>query len=614
MNVRIIITAALCLVFLVSACAPPKRIETPFRITEKEPVKEFRRGLWVRAASTASPDSISRIRRIVDRMKVTDIFVQVVVGGYAYYRSEILPRSQYLSSIAGPEYDPLDSLIRAFENTPVRIHAWVNTMLNWSLVEPPESLNHALYVHPEWFIHDVHRRSMADYTCIRWKNARLEGLYLDPKNAEVRSYLESICGEIVAKYPVEGIHLDFIRYPGILWGLPPQDESAVLAGTDASAISWCSIHRYGISSVYQRWTIWQAWRLTRHRQWVIASIISDINQTVQTQALRDDCLLSAAVFANPSLCRYSFGQNWTEWPQDGYFPVVMSYTPDTALFSDYLEFTTLHRPDALFGIGFLWPEMKQAAPWQENKVLRSKGAGVCYFDFANLDTMLKLPQLSHIEPKDESLAIDTTRYAPVEDLFTALPEKDHVEKGRSLIAWGEDIHFAAFLLSLSLNPVRDLERMGITREEFLHFISNDVSAFKYLNDEIFPLGTDLIMPPKRKVQYAFFSWLEGDSTAVVEKANQAYALENRIVLYPMAGDPFIKAVFQAQPLAREILLTRAGIYVFMVEEIDDQYRVVSREKIAPDTLPVYMNWTIKNKAAALLGTNDCLVQDKNDRR
>ncbi len=601
MNTRSIIKDAVCIAALAMACVSPKRIETPFKIIEKEAVHEFRHGLWVRAASTASPDSISRIARVVNEMNVTDIFVQVVVGGYAYYKSEILPRSQYLCSIASAEYDPLDVLIRAFEDTPVRIHAWVNTLLNWSLVEPPESLSHVLHVHPDWFIRDVNKQSMADYSYTKWKNARLEGLYLNPENVEVRLFLQKICGEIAAKYPVEGIHLDFIRYPGILWGLPDNDEAAMLAGIDADMVSWCSLPRYGKSSVFQRWSIWQAWRLTRHREWVISEIITDISRTVQKHAMRDDCLLSTAVFANPSLFRYSFAQNWTEWQNDIYFPVVMSYTPDVALFSDYLEFATLHRPDALLGIGFLWEGMKNTAHWQESAIRDNEGAGVCYFDFTNLDTMLQLPQWDYAEPMDKSLNIDSTRYEPIPDVFTDHPDDGHVEKGRALIAWGDDINFAAFLLSLSLNPTRDLAHMGITREEFLHFISNDVAAFKYLNKQIFPIGDDLIEPPRRKVRYAFLPWFDDDSTAVIEKADKMYSLENHVVLYPMALDPFTKAVFMTQPFRREILLTKAGVYVFVIEEIYDGGRLVKREKISTDTLPVYLNWTIKKKAGDLLG-------------
>jgi uncharacterized lipoprotein YddW (UPF0748 family) len=229
---------------IAASCVAYRKPERPPLIIEKKATHEFRQGLWVRAASTASPEAITRLVQIVDSMNITDIFVQIVVGGYAYYESDLLPRSQYLSAVSGREYVPLDSLISTFAHTGVRIHAWVNTFLYWSLAEPPDSLNHVLYTHADWFIHDVNRVSMVDYSYAQWKNSRLEGLYLDPENPEVTDFVQNICTEILAKYPVDGIHLDFIRYPGILWGLPDTDEAAFLAGTDAGTSRWCSLVRY----------------------------------------------------------------------------------------------------------------------------------------------------------------------------------------------------------------------------------------------------------------------------------------------------------------------------------------------------------------------------------
>ena len=88
------------------------------------------------------------------------------------------------------------------------------------------------------------------------------------------------------------------------------------------------------------------------------------------------------------------------------------------------------------------------------------------------------------------------------------------------------------------------------------------------------------------------------------KTGTTYALENHAALYPVAGDPFVKAVFIAKPLTRETLLTKAGVYVFVVEEIDDGGRTVRREEIAADTVPIYLHWTIKNKVTDLLSTID----------
>ena len=43
--------------------------------------------------------------------------------------------------------------------------------------------------------------------------------YIDPENPETAPYIASICAEIVRKYDVDGIHLDYIRYPDA-WKMP----------------------------------------------------------------------------------------------------------------------------------------------------------------------------------------------------------------------------------------------------------------------------------------------------------------------------------------------------------------------------------------------------------
>lgn len=585
-------------------CVSHRTTVSPPKLTEIKPDHGFRQGLWVRAASTASPEAISRIVGVVKEMEITDVFVQVVVGGYAYYNSNLLPRSQYLSKTSGQHFDPLDSLIQAFSDSPVRIHAWVNALLYWSLPEPPESLNHIYYLHPDWFICDVNGVSMVNYPYQQWKNMNLEGLYLDPQNPEVVSFVQQVCAEIVLRYPVDGLHLDFIRYPGILWGLPDRDEAAVLASIDAHDVQWCNLVRYPQLNLIQRWLVWRTWRLTRDRQQAIAQIVDLTAEEVVSHALKDGCQFSAAVFANPALFRYSFAQDWTEWRSDIFLPVVMSYTPDIALFTDYMNFATTHRPDALMGIGFLWPEMEGMAPRQVNATRKAAGAGVCFFDFAYLDTTTRKAPWRYSEPVEDGADAADRQYETVTNAFADSPPSAMVEKGRRLIMWGSDLSFAAYLISLSLDPMRDLERLGLRRGDFVDRVAQDAAAFQYLDQQIFPIGEDLFEPPKRSVRYHHLAWTLDDSLAVMQQAKNIQNLEQSAAFYPKAGDPFVRAVFQAPLGSRELLQVRSGIYVFTVDSIQSAGKSVKRKDLSFELCPVFVNWTIMDKAMTVLNNND----------
>lgn len=592
----------LSLAVIITGCAhmvPSQK--TAERKTFYAEQRQFHRGLWVRAVSTASPDSITRIIQVAEKLGVTDIYVQVVVAGYAYYTSQILPRSQYLSEIAGPWYDPLDALIKAVRTRPLRIHAWVNALLVWSLKEPPDSVRHMLYQHPEWFINDVNRRSMADYSYEEWSDLVLEGLYLDPALPEVQEHVKDICGEIAGNYPVAGIHLDFVRYPGTLWGLPENDTSALFAGIDGHTLRWLNLTRYPQLPFQLRWKTWHYWKINQQRENAIFHVIEGVSSTIREAAANPKCVLTAAVFADPSAARYRFAQNWLKWGKILDYPVVMSYTQDILLFSEILEFTHTHRSDAVFGIGFLWPDMEDEAYWQVKEARKNNAHGVCFFDYTTLDTIVEYKEIrgkETVEP--DSQFKDTSRYKPIADVFTEVPDTMFIEKGRSMLVSGEDTEFTEYLYSLSLDAGRDLMRMDLSQDKFQKSITEDIAAFEYLDSVIFPLTDQLIVPPHREVAYEFVPWGAEDSAVVIEKAQKMKKLTQHATVYPDGMDRLARAAFDAEPGKKETCVARNGVYVFEVKEIHEGGRTVTRDSVEDSLLPMHVQWTIREKVNKVL--------------
>ncbi len=550
------------------------------------------RGMWVRASALVSPDSIAKIIAIADTFKITDIYAQVVIGGYAYYDSKVLPKSQYLTKVALVDYDPLDYLLWVAHKRSLRVHAWINTLLVWSLATPPDSTRHIFYQHPEWFIKDVRGRSMAQYSYDEWKNYGLEGLYIDPARLEVRQYIADICAEIAREYRVDGVHLDFIRYPGTLWGLPEGEMAAIFSGLEADTLRWLDLIRYPRLSLYLRWMVWHFYQFNRWRNHYIAQLVKEVRSKVQTICKDWRCAITAAIFSLPSQAHYRFGQEWWRWGDFIDYPVIMSYTPDTGLFTDMVNFGLARRRDAVFGIGLIWPEMRKIAYWQMDKIEKASARGLSFFDFKGLDTLLEWKQ--KIDEPIDSFVIDSSRYAAIKDLIIERPDSDLITMGRKFLAWGEELEFAGFLLSLSLNPERDLNRLGLTREQFLKLIENDVAFFKSVDLKIFPLGRELIEPPWREVRFEFLPWSE-DSNYIRMRANQTKQLTQKRKFYPWAMDRFGRAVFRREGKGRNIYPAPEGIYAFKIKKIYPGGKKVLREKIPAELLPLYLNWTIKMK-------------------
>lgn len=115
----------------------------------------------------------------------SDAFVEVA-SSFAMYNSDIIPSYNYL--IDGKL--PFDYLLRELALSGVRIHAWVD-------IGTPISYTNAAGFDHDWII-----EYLPD---VEW---------FDFSNPNARRFVIGMITEILGNYPViEGIHLDYCRYP-----------------------------------------------------------------------------------------------------------------------------------------------------------------------------------------------------------------------------------------------------------------------------------------------------------------------------------------------------------------------------------------------------------------
>jgi len=533
---------------------------------------------------------------IAKEMDITDIYLQAEVAGYAYYNSDILPRSQYLAEISPPTYDPLDSLILVAVQESIRVHAWVNALLVWSLKDPPDSSRHLFYQRPEWFIKDATGTSMRDYTYEHWIESGLEGLYLDAANPEVQNHIATICKEIVAQYPVTGIHLDFIRYPGTLWGLSESDTAFMFAGPDGYTMRWMNLVRYPQMSFVHRWLAYHNWKQYINKEQNIAEILDKTKKSITGHAKNPLCILTAAVFANPSMAQYRFAQCWHAWTMIDY-PVIMSYYETLPPFLAAVEYALNTVPHAVFGIGLLWENIDPIAYMQSKSVEAKHGKGICYFDFTNLDTLTDRTVLKgkgmtfHMTSEH----LDSTPGSIFGVFADPAPRVSDIAVIESI-----STEFPDFLLSLSLEPDQDLDRLNLTYEQFVAYVRKDVAAFHFLDTKIFPLPDTLIEPPSRTVQYEFYPWDGEDTLRILSKASKSTIYDSEKTVYPDALDPFTRVVFEMKIGQKSVFKTGAGVYALRITAETKGGKRSSRDRIDGNVLPLYGSWTIMQRIGQIL--------------
>jgi uncharacterized lipoprotein YddW (UPF0748 family) len=122
----------------------------------------------------------------------------------AVYNSAYEPRA---SGIEGPkDFDPLAYGIKKCHENGMQAYAWFNVYRVWGGGKPSNP-NHLVNKHPEWLNKNFDGKTSSD-----------DGVFVDPGVPEARAYTVKVLGDMLSKYDVDGIMLDFVRYPNRDWG------------------------------------------------------------------------------------------------------------------------------------------------------------------------------------------------------------------------------------------------------------------------------------------------------------------------------------------------------------------------------------------------------------
>jgi uncharacterized lipoprotein YddW (UPF0748 family) len=335
---RVLRRVALCglAAGLLIALAPVIRAEPP--------VAEVR-ALWVTRGSLVSPEAITSMVRSAAASGFNTLLVQVRGRGDAYFTSRYEPRADLLAPQPA-SFDPLAMTIELAREHGLRVHAWVNVNLVSSGTELPLARTHIVYQKPEWLM--VPREIAFEAARIdvrspqyvgrlaRWTRAAsgVEGLYLSPIHRGAIDHTVAILDQLAAMYSLDGIHLDYVRYPGpqfdysraaltefraYLDGEMTAPERARFPAGDIASL-------VGLTDYYpQRWADFRRSRLN--------SLVMRARTTVKKR--QPDLLFSAAVYPDPAEASRMRLQDWRTWIENGMIDVVcpMAYTPDATVFA-----------------------------------------------------------------------------------------------------------------------------------------------------------------------------------------------------------------------------------------------------------------------------------------
>jgi uncharacterized lipoprotein YddW (UPF0748 family) len=288
------------------------------------------RALWVIRTALVTPESADQMVDAAAEAGINTLLVQVRGRGDAFYSSALLPRSDLLAS-AQADYDPLARVLERARARGLSVHAWINVLLSANYGQKLEPA-HELARHPEWVMvpracaAEALRSGPRGLRAIVWRAAKdsdAEGYYLSPAAPGVAEHLEAVVKELLERYAVDGLHLDFIRLPGPDYDYSPAALRAFAPGRSPRALL------AGPTLDAPAWSEWRRESVTR--------IVERLAKTAR--ATRKDAVVSAAVVSDRATAVEHKSQDWPGWLEAGLLDVVcpMAYTTDDRIFRRQAE-------------------------------------------------------------------------------------------------------------------------------------------------------------------------------------------------------------------------------------------------------------------------------------
>jgi len=274
-----------------------------------------------------------------------------------------------ISAVLFEGYD--ERVYRLCHEAGLQAHYW-----NWTL-----NRGEQVESHPDWYAVSRQGKSCANEPpYVNYYH------FLCPSHQEVVDYLVDDF-ERKSRLPyVDGMHLDYIRFPDVvlpvdLWKNYGVVQTAELPEFDFCYCDSCRHHyrqRYGVDPLQIAYPMASpSWISYRYE------VITKLVQAIHQQMASHQTFLSAAVFPTPDMARKMVRQDWDHWGLDAYFPMIYNsfYRENIAWIGQAVKECVQAIPDhAQLYAGLMFPDIKGELFEQALDAAFSNGAsGIAFF-------------------------------------------------------------------------------------------------------------------------------------------------------------------------------------------------------------------------------------------
>ena len=252
------------------------------------------RAMWNHSGTGAFPGDWEKSAKLLADNGFNMVLPNMLWGGLAHYESDLLPRSETFRKHG----DQIAQCCAAAAKHGLEVHVW---KVNYNCSNAPKSL--------------VDKMRLAGRTQMTVKGEPQD--WLCPSHPENQKLECDTMLEVARKYPVAGLHFDYIRYPTRECCYCDGCRERFERDSQQKVAAWPGDCYSG-----SRKDEYHAWRCRQ-----ITAVVAAVSR--EARKLKPDIKISAAVFGSYPDCRTSVGQDWPEWATAGYvdFLCPMDYTP-----------------------------------------------------------------------------------------------------------------------------------------------------------------------------------------------------------------------------------------------------------------------------------------------
>ena len=313
---------------------------------------------WIHHLPKEGPDAVRRVARRLSEAGF-DLVIPCIKNpdGYLdYHGTTANVRPEF------KDWDPLQVLAEEARRVGLKVHAWC-------CVFPEGAGSRLLAEHPEYVARDSNGAELiAGIHKIRWACT---------SRPEVQDYEFAMYQELLTRFDIDGVHLDYIRY-----NHPANGQHACFCAYCRETFKQETGAEPSLDQATRDWAAWVDWRTANVTRFV---------ERLHLSAKANNMEVSAAVFPEYPACVVDIGQDWEDWARrrlvDYIFP--MNYTMNAKIAVKRAR----NHAAALAGSGVplwegLWnrPAMSTTMLLEQVRGVLAQGAqGIVIFEYFGLD-------------------------------------------------------------------------------------------------------------------------------------------------------------------------------------------------------------------------------------